>query len=111
VDEPSLAQRVAALLPAEARCLVVEDSAHVYETTFCSPDDLCAVRPSRRLLRSGRRLRRRRGDATLERLASRRAPCLARLAEDTRGPRLPRLSRAGALWDVLSSEGFLQRLP
>jgi cephalosporin hydroxylase len=36
VDEPSLARRVAALLPARARCLVVEDSAHVYETTLRS---------------------------------------------------------------------------
>ena len=29
VDEPELASRVAALLPEDARCLVVEDSAHV----------------------------------------------------------------------------------
>ncbi len=36
VDEPGLAKRVAALLPRDARCLVIEDSAHVYETTFCS---------------------------------------------------------------------------
>lgn len=36
VDEPSLASRVAELLPRDARCLVVEDSAPVYETTFTS---------------------------------------------------------------------------
>jgi cephalosporin hydroxylase len=36
VDDPSLVTRVADLLPPDARCLVVEDSAHVYETTFSS---------------------------------------------------------------------------
>jgi cephalosporin hydroxylase len=36
VEDPSLARRVADALPAEARCLVVEDSAHVYETTYQS---------------------------------------------------------------------------
>jgi len=36
VDEPALASRVGELLPAQARCLVVEDSAHVYETTLMS---------------------------------------------------------------------------
>jgi cephalosporin hydroxylase len=38
VDEPGLADRVAELLPADARCLVVEDSAHVYETTRAALD-------------------------------------------------------------------------
>jgi cephalosporin hydroxylase len=33
VTDPGLPDRVAALLPAGARCLVVEDSAHTYETT------------------------------------------------------------------------------
>jgi cephalosporin hydroxylase len=33
VTDPSLPDRVAALLPAGARCLVVDDSAHTYETT------------------------------------------------------------------------------
>lgn len=36
VEDPSLADRVAALLPPGARCLVVEDSAHVYDTTLRS---------------------------------------------------------------------------
>jgi cephalosporin hydroxylase len=36
VGEPSLADRVSDLLPPASRCLVVEDSAHVYETTFSS---------------------------------------------------------------------------
>lgn len=36
VEDPSLADRVAAMLPPGARCLVVEDSAHVYDTTFRS---------------------------------------------------------------------------
>jgi cephalosporin hydroxylase len=36
VAEPGLADRVEALLPAGARCLVVEDSAHVYETTYAA---------------------------------------------------------------------------
>jgi cephalosporin hydroxylase len=33
VTDPGLPDRVAALLPAGARCFVVEDSAHTYETT------------------------------------------------------------------------------
>ena len=33
VTDPTLPDRVAALLPAGARCLVVDDSAHTYETT------------------------------------------------------------------------------
>jgi cephalosporin hydroxylase len=33
VQDPELPDRVAALLPDDARCLVVEDSAHVYDTT------------------------------------------------------------------------------
>jgi cephalosporin hydroxylase len=33
VTDPGLPERVAALLPDGARCLVVEDSAHTYETT------------------------------------------------------------------------------
>jgi cephalosporin hydroxylase len=36
VTDPELAQRVADLLPPDARCLVVEDSAHVYSTTRAS---------------------------------------------------------------------------
>ena len=33
VTDPALPERVAALLPADARCFVVEDSAHVHATT------------------------------------------------------------------------------
>jgi cephalosporin hydroxylase len=36
VGDPGLADRVGALLPEGARCLVVEDSAHEYETTLQS---------------------------------------------------------------------------
>jgi cephalosporin hydroxylase len=36
VTDPTVPEQVAALLPAGARCLVVEDSAHVYETTFAA---------------------------------------------------------------------------
>jgi cephalosporin hydroxylase len=36
VTDPALPDRVAGLLPAPARCLVVEDSAHVYETTYAA---------------------------------------------------------------------------
>jgi cephalosporin hydroxylase len=36
VTDPGLPDRVEAMLPSGARCLVVEDSAHVYETTFAS---------------------------------------------------------------------------
>jgi cephalosporin hydroxylase len=33
VSDPALPDRIAELVPADARCLVVEDSAHVYDTT------------------------------------------------------------------------------
>jgi cephalosporin hydroxylase len=33
VTDPALPERISALLPTESRCLVVEDSLHVYETT------------------------------------------------------------------------------
>jgi cephalosporin hydroxylase len=36
VLDPALPEQVERLLPAEARCLVVEDSAHVYETTMAA---------------------------------------------------------------------------
>jgi cephalosporin hydroxylase len=36
VADPGLPEGVAELLPADARCLVVEDSAHVYETTHAA---------------------------------------------------------------------------
>jgi cephalosporin hydroxylase len=36
VTDPDLPGEVDALLPAEARCLVVEDSAHVFETTMAA---------------------------------------------------------------------------
>jgi cephalosporin hydroxylase len=36
VTDPALPERVAELVPAGARCLVVEDSAHVYETTYAA---------------------------------------------------------------------------
>ena len=36
VTDPSVPDRVASLLPAGARCLVVDDSAHTYETTIAS---------------------------------------------------------------------------
>jgi cephalosporin hydroxylase len=36
VTDPDLPDEVGALLPAEARCLVVEDSAHVFETTMAA---------------------------------------------------------------------------
>jgi cephalosporin hydroxylase len=36
VADPRLPERVEALLPAGSRCLVVEDSAHVYDTTWAS---------------------------------------------------------------------------
>lgn len=36
VCDPQLPGQIAALLPAGARCLVVEDSAHVYETTLAA---------------------------------------------------------------------------
>ena len=36
VCDPQLPGRVAALIPAGARCLVVEDSAHVYDTTLAA---------------------------------------------------------------------------
>jgi cephalosporin hydroxylase len=38
VTDPALPQRVAALVPPGASCLVVEDSAHVYETTRAALD-------------------------------------------------------------------------
>lgn len=36
VTDPDLPRRVEALLPTDARCLVVEDSAHVFETTMAA---------------------------------------------------------------------------
>jgi cephalosporin hydroxylase len=36
VTEPRVAEQVAGLIPSGARCLVIEDSAHVYETTLAS---------------------------------------------------------------------------
>jgi cephalosporin hydroxylase len=36
VTDPALVQRVAELIPSGARCLVIEDTAHVYETTLAS---------------------------------------------------------------------------
>lgn len=36
VRDPALAERVSGLVPAGARCLVVEDSEHVYDTTFAA---------------------------------------------------------------------------
>ncbi len=36
VRDPALPERVAHQLPQSARCLVVEDSAHVYETTYAA---------------------------------------------------------------------------
>jgi cephalosporin hydroxylase len=36
VEDPALPERVEGLLPQGSRCLVVEDSAHVYETTLAS---------------------------------------------------------------------------
>ena len=36
VTDPNLPKQVAELLPADARCFVVEDSAHTYETTYAA---------------------------------------------------------------------------
>ena len=36
MEDPALAEHVESLIPPGARCLVSEDSAHVYETTFAS---------------------------------------------------------------------------
>ena len=45
VRDPGLPERVATLLPAAARCLVVEDSAHTYETTRAALDGFARFVP------------------------------------------------------------------
>ena len=43
VRDPELAARVAAMVPAGAECFVVEDSAHVYETTLAALEGFSAL--------------------------------------------------------------------
>ncbi len=43
--DPVLPARVEALLPASARCLVIEDSAHVYDTTWAALSGFAAFVP------------------------------------------------------------------
>jgi cephalosporin hydroxylase len=45
VRDRSLPERVAALLPSDARCFVVEDTAHVYETTLAALDSFAQFVP------------------------------------------------------------------
>lgn len=45
VMDPLLPDRVAELVPADARCLVVEDSAHVYDTTRAALDGFARFVP------------------------------------------------------------------
>jgi cephalosporin hydroxylase len=45
VRDPALPRRVAALVPAGSRCLVVEDSAHVYDTTLASLNGFARLVP------------------------------------------------------------------
>lgn len=46
VDDPAVARRVADVLPSGARCMVVEDSAHVYETTLASLETFAQFVPA-----------------------------------------------------------------
>jgi cephalosporin hydroxylase len=45
VCAPETAERVAALVPEGARCFVVEDSAHEYDTTFAALDNFARLVP------------------------------------------------------------------
>ena len=46
VTDPGLPEQVAALLPSRARCFVVEDSAHTYETTYAALEGFARFVPS-----------------------------------------------------------------
>jgi cephalosporin hydroxylase len=46
VADPDLAERVEALIPPGSRCLLSEDSAHVYETTFASLEAFASFVPA-----------------------------------------------------------------
>ncbi|MGZ3101887.1 CmcI family methyltransferase [Streptomyces sp. H62] len=88
VTDPGVTEAVSRHVPSGARCLVVEDTAHTYRTTYAA----LQLRRHRRLLR--RRGRHRRCSATVPRRhAWRRRAGHPGLAHHGSGARLPRAPR------------------